>query len=192
MQRLPVLLTLLLLALSAPAAQAQNASLKVGDKAPEFTAVDDAGNAWKSADYVGDKLLVVYFYPAAMTGGCTKQACAFRDNRTKLNEMGAEVIGISGDDPAGLEVFRKANRLNFPLLSDRDGAIARAFGVPVRDGGVFKANVDGKEVELNRGVTTARWTFVIDKKGEVVYVNQEVNPERDSAEVIAAIEKMQG
>ena len=92
--------------------------LKIGDKAPIFEAFDEDGKSWKSADYVRKKIMVVYFYPAAMTGGCTKQACSFRDDKSNLEELDVEVIGISGDDPANLKIFRKAHDLNFTLLAD--------------------------------------------------------------------------
>src|SRR5690625_4299101 len=80
--------------------------VEIGDTAPEFEAVTAEGDLWKSSDYSGDQILVVYFYPAAMTGGCTAQACSFRDDRTELTGLGAEVIGISGDNPDGLKVFK--------------------------------------------------------------------------------------
>src|SRR5690554_2026246 len=100
-----------------------------------------------------------------MTGGCTAQACPFRDDRTKLTEMGAEVVGISGDNVEGLRVFKKAHNLNFPLLSVATGEIARAFGVPVGQGGTISREVDGQEVELVRNVSTARWTFIVSPDG---------------------------
>src|SRR5690625_4793 len=161
--------------------------VEIGDTAPEFEAVTAEGDLWKSSDYSGDQILVVYFYPAAMTGGCTAQACSFRDDRTELTGLGAEVIGISGDNPDGLKVFKKVNNLNFPLLSDSDGTIARKFGVPVSDGGSIVREVDGEEVELEREVTTARWTFIIDRDGKIVYKDTEVNAEGDSKAVISAI-----
>ncbi len=170
----------------------QDATLNVGDKAPAFEAMADNGKLWKSEDFVGEKILVVYFYPAAMTGGCTKQACAFRDHRTQLTQLGAEVVAVSGDEVDGLKVFKGAHNLNFPLLSDATGSIARKFGVPVRDGGEITQTVDGETVTLKRGVTTARWTFVIGMDGKIAYKNSEVNPERDSEEVIAAIQDMVG
>src|SRR5262245_35515516 len=71
--------------------------LKVGDPAPTFEATDDQGKPWKSSDHVGKKVLVIYFYPADLTGGCTKQACGFRDDMQKLTDKGVEVVGISGD-----------------------------------------------------------------------------------------------
>lgn len=181
---------LLVGALTGSETQAQDSALKVGDRAPSFEALDDRGQLWRSADHVGDKLLVVYFYPAAMTGGCTKQACAFRDDRTTLTSLGAEVVGISGDRVENLKVFKGQNRLNFPLLSDSAGTIARAFGVPLKAGGVITRTVDGREIELKRDVTTARWTFIIDRNGRIAYRDTEVDAEGDSKAVISAIRRM--
>ena len=166
------------------------AQLNPGDPAPEFSAPDDQNQLWKLSDYIGKKFIIVYFYPAAMTGGCTKQACAFRDNMSKLNELDAVVVGVSGDKVENLKYFKMAENLNFPLLSDETGAIAKKFGVPVRDGGLIVRIVNGKEVTLVRGVTTSRWTFVIDKNGKIVYVNTKVNPEKDSENVIEIIKNL--
>ena len=178
--------------LAAPAVEAQDASLSVGDAAPAFQAVADNGKVWRSRDTVGKKFLVVYFYPGAMTAGCTKQACLFRDNRTKLRALGAEVVGVSGDRVAGLKAFKGSNRLNFPLLSDTAGTIARAFGVPLRGGASMKRTVNGKEVEITRDVTAARWTFIIDRTGKIVFKETQVDPEGDSAAVIAAMQRLTG
>src|SRR5262249_39394556 len=82
--------------------------LKVGDKAPAFQAQDDTGKLWKSADHVGKKIMVVYFYPADFTGGCTKEACAYRDDYGKLKEKGVDVVGVSGDAVHNHELFKKA------------------------------------------------------------------------------------
>ena len=163
----------------------------VGDPAPEFEAMTDEGEMWRSADHEGG-LLVVFFFPAAMTGGCTAQACSFRDNRSQLVDMGAEVVGISGDQIRNLQIFRGTNNLNFPLLSDVDGSIARAFGVPVREGGTITREVDGEQVELTRNVTTARWTFIIDEEGKIAYVDTEVDAAVDSEAVLAALREMTG
>lgn len=181
----------LLAALMLTPAQAQDISLDVGDRAPAFEAPAADGSTWRSADHVGDGLLVVYFYPAAMTGGCTAQACSFRDNRTQLKDMGADVVGISGDVVDGLAVFRRTNRINFPLLSDSDGAIARSFGVPVREGGTLTQEVDGEQVELTRGVTTARWTFIIGADGTIVYINRDVDAAGDGEAVLSAVAALQ-
>lgn len=165
-------------------------ALEVGDRVPAFEAPSDTGALWKSADHVGEKLLVVYFYPAAMTGGCTKQACAFRDNRSRLQELGAEVVGVSGDRIDNLKVFRTANRINFPLLSDTTGAVATAFGVPLRQGGSITRTVDGEEVELVRDVTSERWTFIVGRDGKVLYRDTQVNPEGDGEAVVRALEQL--
>ena len=163
----------------------------VGDPAPEFEAMTDQGEMWRSSDHEGG-LLVVFFFPAAMTGGCTAQACSFRDNRSQLVDMGAEVVGISGDQIRNLQIFRGTNNLNFPLLSDVDGSIARAFGVPVREGGTITREVDGEQVELTRTVTTSRWTFIIDEEGKIAYVDTEVDAAVDSEAVLAALREMTG
>lgn len=171
-------------------ADAQDVHLETGDPAPKFEGMSDSGDLWKSSDHVGESLLVVYFYPAAMTGGCTNQACSFRDNRTKLTELGAEVVGISGDEVKSLQLFKRMNNLNFPLLSDPNGEIAKSFGVTLRDGGTITRVVDGEEVELTRQVTTSRWTFIIDRTGTIVYKDTEVNASGDGEAVLSAIEQM--
>ncbi|MDX8337974.1 peroxiredoxin [Draconibacterium sp. IB214405] len=158
--------------------------LKVGDKAPTFSTKADDGSIWNVKDYLGNKFIVVYFYPAAMTGGCTKQACAYRDMKTEIDAANAVVVGISGDNVDGLQLFKKANDLNFPLLSDASGEIAKKFGVPVRDGGTITREIDGKEFDLTRGATTSRWTFIIDKKGNIVYKNTDVDVSKDSEEIL--------
>lgn len=183
------LLTFTLLLLSS-SADAQDLNLEPGDPAPEFEAMSDSGELWQSSDHIGESLLVVYFYPAAMTGGCTSQACSFRDNRTKLTELGAEVVGISGDEVKSLQLFKRMNNLNFPLLSDPNGEIAKSFGVALRDGGTITRVVDGEEVELTRQVTTARWTFIIDRTGTIVYKDTEVNASGDGEAVLSAIEQL--
>src|SRR5262245_43489939 len=71
--------------------------VQVVDPAPVFESTDDQGQPWKSADHVGKKIIVVYFYPGDLTGGCTKQACAFRDDMDKLTAKGVEIVGVSGD-----------------------------------------------------------------------------------------------
>ncbi len=159
--------------------------LNVGDKVPGFEAFADDGSTWKMKDYVGEKYLVVYFYPAAMTGGCTAQACAYRDLSSDLESQDALVVGVSGDNVEGLKFFKKAHNLNFTLLSDESGKIANIFGVPTRDGGTFKSEFNGQEFELERNITTSRWTFIIDKEGKVVYKNDEVNAQKDTEEVLS-------
>lgn len=161
--------------------------VNVGDKAPVFSTLADDGSTWNADDYLGQKFIVVYFYPAAMTGGCTKQACAYRDMKTEIDAANAVVVGISGDNVEGLQLFKKANHLNFPLLSDENGEIAKKFGVPLRDGGTITREIDGKDFDLTRGATASRWTFIIDKNGTIVYKNTDVDATKDSAEILEFI-----
>jgi peroxiredoxin Q/BCP len=180
--RIIVLFTTVL-CLSASALTAQE-GLSVGDKAPLFSAIADDGAKWDVSKYLGKNQIVVYFYPAAMTGGCTKQACSYRDHMDDLQAAGVIVVGVSGDTPEGLKLFKKAENLNFPLLSDEKGDIANAFGVPVSAGGSIKRIVDGTEHELLRGLTAKRWTFIIGKDKKIIYRNDAVNAEKDTEEVL--------
>jgi peroxiredoxin Q/BCP len=129
--------------------------LSPGDTAPEFTLADADGNQVSLADYRG-KSVVVYFYPAASTPGCTKEACDFRDSLGELNDAGFEVLGISPDKPEKLAKFRDAEQLTFPLLSDPDKEVMAAWGAFGE-----KKNY-GKVVQ---GVI--RSTFVVDPQGRI-------------------------
>lgn len=181
------LLSILFLFAGIIVAFSQSGTLKVGDKAPEFKAVADDGSTWDLNEYVGKKNIVVYFYPAAMTGGCTMQACAYRDLHTEIESVDALVVGVSGDNLEGLKIFKKAENLNFPLLSDESGEIAKKFGVPTRDGGKITRDVDGQSFDLVRGITASRWTFIINKEGEIAYINEQVDAENDAAQVISFV-----
>jgi peroxiredoxin Q/BCP len=177
---------LLALALMAP----QDVDLKVGDAAPKFEAPDDAGKAWKSEDVVGKKIVVVYFYPASFTGGCTKQACAFRDDAKPLTDKDVVVVGVSGDSAKTQALFKKEHNLNFTLLGDEKGDVAKAFGVPLKPGGKVKVKVGGQDTEIEQGVRAARWTFVIGKDGKIAYKNKEVKAADDSKAVLEAVNKL--
>jgi thioredoxin-dependent peroxiredoxin len=161
--------------------------LTTGDIAPLFSAPSDDDKVWNLQDYMGKKNIVLYFYPAAMTGGCTKQACSYRDHLDDLGNADAIVVGISGDDVAALKVFKKAQNLNFPLLSDHDGKIATLYGVPVGAGGTITRKIDDLDVVLNRGVTAQRWTYIIGKDGKVKYINTQVDAENDYKTVLQAL-----
>ncbi|MEJ2701887.1 MAG: peroxiredoxin [Sedimentisphaerales bacterium] len=169
---------------SGPAAESTGA-LKVEDKAPLFNANDHAGNLWQASKVLKNcRFLVVYFYPAAMTGGCTAQACAYRDASAPLEQEGISVVGISADPVRNLAFFHTEDKLNFPLLSDVNGDIARRFGVPIRQGGSITRTVQSKQVTLERPFTFARWTFIVDHSGKVVYKNTGVSPAKDPQTVI--------
>ncbi len=177
----------LLLCLSTTAAS----DLNVGDMAPSFSARDENDQEWKSGDHVGKGIVVVYFYPADMTGGCTKQACGFRDDLSKLKDQGVEVIGVSGDSVQNHVLFRKAHNLNFTLLADTDGKVADAFGVPVtREPKTVKAVIDGREELLTRTVTAKRWTFVIDRQGRIAAKNTMVTAAEDSKAIADIVTKL--
>jgi peroxiredoxin Q/BCP len=182
----------LALAPAALAVEDKPADLKVGDLAPVFGVMDDQGQPWKSADHVGKKYLVLYFFPGDFTPGCTRQAQNFRDAMNKLEEKGVEVVGVSGDEVKTHQLFKKAQMLNFTLLSDADGALAKTFGVPLTAGAQVKAkDADGKPITVDRAVTAARWTFIIGKDGKIAYKNIAVNPAKDSKDVTDLIEKLE-
>ena len=165
--------------------------VEVGDQAPEFTATDDQGKKWKSTDFVGKKTLVVYFYPADLTGGCTAQACAFRDDMGELKKHGVEVVGVSGDSPENHRIFKRVHNLNFTLLADEKGDVAKAFGVPTRPGGTFDPEIKGEKFSLTTDVRAQRWTFVVGPDGKVVYKNDKVKPAEDSKAVLEVIRKLE-
>ena len=152
-----------------------------------FTTTSDNNKVWKSTEVKSD-FLVVYFYPAAMTGGCTKQACAYRDLKTSFDRLNVSIIGISGDEVKNLQQFKKSNQLNFPLLSDPSGKIAKIFGVPTKNGGSINKEINGEKFLYTRGTTTERWTFILNKKREIIYKNSQVNAVNDSETVKKAIE----
>lgn len=140
----------------------------VGDPAPEFTLLDDKGEEWKSADHYGQKIVVIYFYPADFTGGCTKQACNYRDGFSKLQDAGVEVVGISGDSVQNHAAFKKFHSLNFALLADPEGAVAEKFGVPFTPGEkTVTFEIDGKQESFVRTATTQRWTIIVDQEGQI-------------------------
>ena len=180
----PFSLFLGLLLASGARADDNKVELNVGDKAPAFEARTDADATWDSADRFGKKWVVVYFYPGDFTPGCTAQANAFRDAMHKLSEKGVEVVGISGDSVQTHALFKKAQKLNFTLLADEDGILAKKFGVPVGPAGEVKAkDADGKPLLIKRNVTAARWTFVIGKDGKIAYMNTKVVPADDAKKI---------
>ena len=129
--------------------------LEVGDKAPAFSLPDADGKTVKLSDFKGRKV-IVYFYPAASTPGCTKQACDFRDSLKSLNGAGIDVVGISPDKPEKLAKFRDAEKLTFPLLSDPERKVLTAWGT------FGEKKMYGKTVQ---GVI--RSTFLVDEKGKI-------------------------
>ncbi|MFJ4224699.1 thioredoxin-dependent thiol peroxidase [Microbacterium sp. NPDC089695] len=136
--------------------------LESGNPAPDFALLDQDGETVRLADLRGEKV-VLYFYPAAMTPGCTTQACDFRDSISSLQGAGYRVVGVSRDEPAKLREFRERDGLTFTLLSDPDHAVHLAYGAWGE-----KMNY-GKKIE---GVL--RSTFVIDEDGEIALAQYNV------------------
>jgi thioredoxin-dependent peroxiredoxin len=129
--------------------------LQPGDPAPDFTLPDADGNPVSLSGFRGHRV-IVYFYPAASTPGCTKEACDFRDNLAELNDAGVDVVGISPDKPAKLAAFRDAEGLTFPLLSDPDKQVLTAWGA------------FGEKQMYGKTVTgVIRSTFLIDPDGKI-------------------------
>jgi len=129
--------------------------LAPGDPAPDFTLPDADGNEVSLASLRGQRV-IIYFYPAAMTPGCTKQACDFRDSKSDLSDAGFAVLGISPDSPAKLAKFRDKESLTFPLLSDRDRVVLKAYGA-----------YGEKMLYGKKSVGVIRSTFVIGADGKV-------------------------
>ncbi len=130
-------------------------SLSIGDTAPDFTLTNDAGEPVTLSDLRG-KRVIVYFYPAAMTPGCSKQACDFTDSLDSLHASGFEVLGISPDQPAKLAKFRERDHLTITLLSDPEKSTLQAYGA------FGEKKLYGKTVQ---GVI--RSTFVVDPEGKI-------------------------
>ena len=135
--------------------------LKIGDPAPMFTATATDGSIVKLSDYLGTKL-VLYFYPMDDTPGCTKQACSLRDHNQEIRNKGAAILGVSTQDAASHQRFTEKYGLNFPLVADTDGAVARAYGA-VGGGGLM-----GTAMSL-LGVAN-RVTFIIDESGHIAHI----------------------
>jgi peroxiredoxin Q/BCP len=139
-----------------------SARLAAGDTAPEFTLPDADGNEVALKDLRG-KSVIVYFYPAAMTPGCTKQACDFRDSLDSLAAAGYAVLGISPDKPAKLAKFRERDGVTFPLLSDPDKEVLTAYGTW------------GEKTMYGKTVTgVIRSTFVVDPDGTIALAQYNV------------------
>jgi len=127
--------------------------LEAGQKAPEFSLVDKDGTTVSLSDYAGKKV-ILYFYPAASTPGCTTQACDFRDNMASLTSAGIVVLGVSKDDLPALQKFAENESLGFPLLSDEDLSVHNAYGTY------------GEKFMYGKPVTgVLRSTFVVDENG---------------------------
>jgi peroxiredoxin Q/BCP len=147
-------------------------TLKIGDKAPNFSALDQDGNSHSLSDYNGKKL-VVFFYPKASTPGCTAEACDLRDNFERFKANNYEILGVSADSAKRQANFIDKNKLPFPLLADEDKSVIEAFGV------WGPKKFMGKEYD---GIH--RTTFVIDESGVVENIIAKVKTKEHANQIL--------
>jgi len=168
---------------------AGDAKLKVGDKVNHLDSVDETGKAWSGKDLLGKKTIVLYFFPADFTGGCTAQACGFRDNIEKLADKGIVVVAVSGDTAETHAKFKKFHKLPFTLLADTEGKLAKTFSVPVGKGGTAKFTIDGAAEVFTRPVTTSRYTVVIGKDQNILAIDPVKDAKGDSERILKLVSK---
>ena len=147
-------------------------AIQIGDKLPKFKAAKQDGTAFESAS-IQHKPVVIYFYPKDFTPGCTTQACSFRDAYQDFQDLGAEVIGVSGDSATSHQNFQQKYKLPFILLSDTDRKLRRLFGVP---NALF-------------GLLPGRVTYVFDAKGYCIYIFDSISAKNHITKALDAIKK---
>jgi thioredoxin-dependent peroxiredoxin len=152
--------------------------IEVGKKAPAFTLMADDGKKVKLSDLKGSPV-VLYFYPKDDTPGCTKEACAFRDRKAEMEQLGAKVLGVSPDTVESHVKFRDKFNLNFPLLADPDHAVAEEYGV------WREKNMYGK-----KSMGIQRSTYLIDADGKVAKVWQRVQVDGHDDAVLEALKTL--
>jgi thioredoxin-dependent peroxiredoxin len=149
--------------------------IQAGDEAPDFTLPSQAGEPVRLNDRLGERIIVLYFYPRDETRGCTAEACAFRDSHEVFAEAGAEVIGVSSDSVDRHAAFADHHKLPFTLLSDKDGQVRKSYGVPAA-----------------LGLLPGRVTYVIDRTGTVRHVfNSMTNIGRHVNDALDVVKKLQ-
>jgi thioredoxin-dependent peroxiredoxin len=148
--------------------------VKVGDHAPDFTLISQFGDNVTLSEYLGKKSIVLYFYPKDESPGCTKEACSFRDSYQQLADLGAEVLGVSGQSMESHMAFASHYGLPFVLLSDKDNKVRMLYGVPA-----------------TMGIIPGRVTYIIDKKGVVRHVfNSQTQAQRHVEEAKRTLEEL--
>jgi thioredoxin-dependent peroxiredoxin len=145
-------------------------TLQPGDKAPDFTAETTTGSHISLHQYLGKENVVLYFYPADLSKGCSIEACNFRDEHPQFAKAHTVVLGVSLDSREKHEQFAKEDKLNFPLLVDTDSTICRKYGVPI----AFQKYA-------------ARWTFLIGKDGKIIDTYHNVDPRTHGVQLLAAV-----
>ena len=154
-------------------------SLQVGDRIPDFTLKDQKGEDFSISSVLGKRILVIYFYPKDDTPGCTTEACSFRDDLPKFQKSGAEIIGISKDDPSSHDKFKAKYDLNFTLASDPDLKAIKAYDV------WKEKNMYGKKT-----MGVERSTFLIDEDGKVAKEWRKVKVDGHADEVYEAVKNL--
>lgn len=152
--------------------------LTAGKKAPAFTLTADDGTKVRLSELKG-KPVVLYFYPRDDTPGCTKEACAFRDQKAKLKKLGAQVLGVSTDSVESHQKFRDKYKLNFPLLADPDHKVSEKYGA------WREKNMYGK-----KSMGIQRSTYLIDADGKVAHVWKRVKVEGHDEQVLNALAEL--
>ncbi len=149
--------------------------IQAGDKAPDFTLPAQSGEQVRLLDRIGERVIVLYFYPKDNTKGCTAEACAFRDSHEVFTEAGAEVIGVSSDSVTKHAAFAGKYELPFTLLSDKGGQVRKLYGVPAV-----------------LGLVPGRVTYVIDRQGVVRHVfNSMINISQHINDALETVKKLQ-
>ncbi|HJZ09871.1 MAG TPA: peroxiredoxin [Trebonia sp.] len=149
--------------------------VQVGDKAPDFALPSQTGDQVRLSDRLGERVVVLYFYPKDNTRGCTAEACAFRDSYEVFADAGAEVIGVSSDSVDKHAAFAGKHELPFTLLSDQGGQVRKSYGVPAV-----------------LGVIPGRVTYVIDRTGTVRHVfNSMTNIDKHVGEALEVVRQLQ-
>lgn len=150
-------------------------TVKVAEKAPDFTLPSQMGDNVTLSEYQGKKNVVLYFYPKDETRGCTREACEFRDRYDVFTSLGAEVLGVSSDTLESHKSFATHHGLPFLLLSDEDGKVRKLYGVP-----------------STMGIIPGRVTFIIDKKGVVRHVfSSQFKPEQHIEEALKILKELE-
>ena len=150
-------------------------SVKVGDKAPDFTLPSQMGDNVTLSEFFGKKNIVLYFYPKDESPGCTREACTFRDSYEELTNLGAEVIGVSGQSVESHKSFATHYGLPFILLSDEDNKVRKLYGVP-----------------STMGLLPGRVTYIIDKQGIVRHIfNSQTQTQRHVEEAKRTLEELE-
>jgi len=147
-------------------------SIQIGDKLPHFTAVKQDGTVFDS-NSIQNKPVVIYFYPKDNTPGCTTQACSFRDAYQDFQDLGAEVIGVSGDSVSSHQNFQQKHKLPFVLLSDSDRKLRKLFGVPTA---LF-------------GLIPGRVTYVFNVSGKAIYIFDNMSAKNHIIKALDSIKK---